>query len=120
MILAFLTFPDLLTNARVFHFVDNTTALSAAAFGYSSKPDLAHLVNIYHILHFQLRSSTWFEWVPSAANIADVPSRPEFDTFGHSQWGILDEISAVPRPMVFPSESQIFQPLEAWFRFFEQ
>ena len=57
------------------HFIDNTGALSLLVHGYASRPDCARLVNVFHMLQAQLRFTPWFEWVPSAANVADLPSR---------------------------------------------
>ena len=59
------------------HFIDNTVALSAIVHGYASKPDLGAMVNSLHEAMMDLRCYVWAEWVPSAANIADWPSRPD-------------------------------------------
>ena len=75
MVAARLTFPDVFYGRSVLHFVDNTSALSAAVHGYSSKPDMAVLTNMLHSLDASLRVDAFYEWVPSDANIADIPSR---------------------------------------------
>ena len=46
--------------------------------------DCARLVNTFHLLAAALRCQVWFEWVPSKANVSDLPSR-----------GLMDELSAV-------------------------
>ena len=68
---------DLLRGRAVMHFIDNTVALSAIVHGYASKPDLGAMVNSLHEAMMDLRCYVWAEWVPSAANIADWPSRPD-------------------------------------------
>ena len=60
---------------EVIHFVDNTTALSLAVHGYANEPDMANLVNSLHICDAMLAIDAWWEWVPSKANVADLPSR---------------------------------------------
>ena len=72
------TYPELFAGRKVNHFVDNTVALSALIHGYSNKKDLAKPVNIFHLQSVALRTSVYFEYVPSKANIADLPSRRRF------------------------------------------
>ena len=69
--------PDLFAGRRIIHFIDNTTALSALVNGYSGKPDLARLVNLFHVATIALGCEWWGEWVPSKANLADIPTRAE-------------------------------------------
>jgi hypothetical protein len=73
------TFPEALLGKRVVHFVDNTVALSAAVHGYANEPDRAHgrrsSINALNTYDAALACDAWFEWVPSGANIADLPSR---------------------------------------------
>ena len=71
----YFTYPDLFAGRRVNHFIDNTVALSALVHGYSGKPDLATMVNAFYLQLTGLRSAVYFEYVPSKANIADLPSR---------------------------------------------
>ena len=71
----FYTLPHLLRDRAIIHFIDNTGALSALVHGYASKPDLARLVNVYHVQVVGLRCMTWHEWVPSKANPGDIPTR---------------------------------------------
>ena len=49
--------------------------------GYASRPDMGRVVNAFHAAQFALMSRVWFEWVPSAANLADLPSRAEWLEF---------------------------------------
>jgi len=66
-----------LQNRQVVFFCDNTSALSAAVHGYSKATDMANMTNELHLHLAKLQISAWFEWVPSLANIADLPSRIE-------------------------------------------
>ena len=72
---AYSTYPELFAGRKVNHFIDNVVALSALVHGYSGKPDLAKPVNIFYLQTLSLRTSVYFEYVPSKANIADLPSR---------------------------------------------
>ena len=65
----------MLRDRRVLHFIDNTVALSKAVHGYTREPDMAAASNALHVCDAALRVDAWFEWVPSDANISDLPSR---------------------------------------------
>ena len=67
--------PDRFRGRRVIHFIDNTGALSAMIHGYARKIDCARMVNAFHLLLTALQMDAYFEWVPSAANTSDLPSR---------------------------------------------
>jgi len=67
--------PHIFKSRRVIHFIDNTGALSALLHGYARKLDCARMVNSFHLLAASLRLRVYFEWVPSMANVADLPSR---------------------------------------------
>ena len=82
------------------HFADNTAANGAAWKGYSPAVDLAVLSNAFHLQLLKLQTRVWIEWVPSAANIADDPTRDEFANLG-------DVFGAEQIPFVFP-------PLLGW------
>jgi len=64
-----------LQGRDVLFLCDNTSALSSAVHGYARNADMAALSNALHLRLARLRCRTWFEWVPSKANPADVPSR---------------------------------------------
>ena len=87
-----LSLPALFCGRHVVQFNDNTGALSSLINGYASKPDMARIVNVYHLSQFFLRAQVWLEWIPSAANIADLPSRLLYDILlyvhhlPHSRW----------------------------------
>ena len=71
----YLSLPHILAGRRVIHWIDNTSALAALAKGYSGVPDSAHLVHVFHAWAAAAGTAVWFEYVPSAANPADEPSR---------------------------------------------
>ena len=86
-------------------FQDNTQALSALIHGYASKPDMGRVVNAFHLAQFGVRARVWLEWVPSAANVADLPSRLMLDEMMRSVPG------AVYVPTVLPSLHEWLLPL---------
>lgn len=67
--------PAIMVDAHVLHFVDNTSALFGVLKGYSSVSDSARIVHAFWAMATGLRCAVWFEYVQSAANIADLPSR---------------------------------------------
>ena len=71
----YLSAPELFAGKQVIHWVDNTSALSAMTKGYSGVPDSARLVHLFHAWNLGARAACWFEYVPTAANPADKPSR---------------------------------------------
>ena len=89
------------------HFVDNTVALSAFVHGYVGKEDLAQLVNVYHMTAAALRARTYLDYVPSKANIADLPSRGEYD--------LTHRMGATRGQMRVPGLAELESPLETWF-----
>jgi len=70
---------EIFENCDVNHFADNTAANGAAFKGYSSSPDIARLVYSFHMRLAELKTRLWIEYVPSDANIADDPTRDQFD-----------------------------------------
>ena len=100
--------PAMLQDREVLFFCDNTAAMSAAVHGYARSPNLAPLSNALHLALASLRCTTWFEWVPSDANCADIPSRPQgqaerefYRDQGLMRW---------PGGMRFPSLSNLLEP----------
>ena len=43
--------------------------------GYSKDVDSARLISVFHTLNAAVQANVWWEYVASAANIADLPSR---------------------------------------------
>ena len=75
----YFTMPSLLAGRDVYHWIDNTSAISCLLHGYSGKPDSAMLVNVFHMFNAALRCNIFWDFVKSADNIADLPSRKNFD-----------------------------------------
>jgi hypothetical protein len=99
--------PHRFAGRKVIMFVDNSSALSAIINGYSGKPDLARMVNMFHIATTALCIQIWGEWVPSDANVADIPTRPE-------KWHLIPEW-VVWMPMKLPPLRVGAEELRAWF-----
>jgi hypothetical protein len=100
--------PDMLQDREVLFFCDNTSAMSAAVHGYARSPNMAALSNTLHLALASLRVKAWFEWVPSAANCADIPSRPQGteEELFYQQHKLLRWAGG----MQFPSLAQIRAP----------
>ena len=117
------TLPDLLAGRKVMHWIDNTVALSALVHGYSGKPDLAKSVNIMYLQMAALRTSIYFDYVPSKANIADVPSRL-FDQPDLLRTELLYELRGLPSPsfidLRIPSVAEWLAPLDTWLDRFDR
>jgi hypothetical protein len=91
-------------DRQVLFFIDNTAALSVTVNGCAKSPHLAALSNTLHLSMSYLKCQSWFEWVPSDANPADIPSRgcgEDEQTF-YERHGILQ----CPTDMRFPSFEQ--------------
>ena len=97
----YLSLPSGLAGRDVIHWIDNTSAKAALVHGYSGLPDSARLAHIFHAWNMSLAARVWFEYVPSAANPGDEPSRVDlsglrFVVCRHP------EIISDPTPVVFP------------------
>ena len=91
----------------VIHFIDNTGALVGIAKGYSKDVDSARLINVFHTIAAAIMVNAWFEYVPSAANIADLPSRMDME--------LLTQLGSVPFKIVWPDPSEWHGGLEDLF-----
>ena len=69
------TCPFSLQDAYVTYYVDNQGALGALVRGCSTEPELDQLAHAMALRHRTRRLRSWFEYVPSAENVADLPSR---------------------------------------------
>ena len=65
-------------DREVVHYIDNSGALFGLGKGASRDVPTARLVHIFHALAAALGMLVWFSYVPSKANVADLPSRLEF------------------------------------------
>ena len=69
----------LLSGRRVLHFIDNQGALANCISCSSKDDDCAWMVHRLAISTARMACSPWFDYVRSKANIADLPSRWEFE-----------------------------------------
>ena len=98
----------LMSQTYIIHFIDNTSAMAALIHGYSSRPEMALLTNLFHVATFNLSVTPWLEWVKSEANFADHPSRPNFTE--STTWFWLRLHNAVQLPLILPTPSQWDNP----------
>ena len=94
MLCAALTFPAFLRGRLVHVFVDNQAAKAGLIKGTSSAPDSSRILLEYHVQVMRLQCLPWVSFVYSGDNLADPPSRGDFELMGR--------IGAVRRPMRFP------------------
>ena len=66
---------DALRGREVIHWIDNQSALSGFVKGYSGQEDTSMVLNAFSFKVAELGFRVWWEFVPSAQNVADVPSR---------------------------------------------
>ena len=99
---------QILRDRQVLFFIDNTAALSAAVRGCAKSPHLSALSNTLHLSLACLKCQPWYEWVPSDANPADIPSRG----CGQEEQAFYDshDIRHWPTAMRFPSFEQLRAP----------
>jgi len=90
-----------LRGRDVIHYVDNFGALACLVKGDSRDPDIGRLAHVLSAILVSIRARPWMDYVRSAANIADLPSR--FDIEG--LWAFI------PLP---PSRHYGFKPLRFW------
>ena len=107
------TFSSIFRGRKVIHWIDNTVALSAFVHGYAGKPELAKTVNVFYLQAMALRASVYFDYVPSKANIADLPSRALVHQLRSELMG-LDQGHLAPVPLVVPSVATWYEPLRYW------
>jgi hypothetical protein len=95
-----------LAERRCVHWVDNQGAIAALIKGYASAVDSVRIVHAYVLMVLRMGVAVWFMFVPSRANIADLPSRHRFE--------MLRELGAEWRDFVFPAFAAWDEPVEAW------
>ena len=102
------TYPERVRGRQVNHFIDNTVALSGLVHGYARKLDLARMINAFHLQIAALDANVYYEFVPSKCNVADLPSRDDFE--------LLEEQGGRRTAMGFPPASDWTGPLDLWAR----
>jgi hypothetical protein len=96
----FFTCPNLFRGRKVVHFIDNYSALYSFVKGSSGSSDMAALAHVLHLQLAELDCELFWDWCPSGANIADLPSRPTLENLAALRAaGVLEDA----RPLVFPS-----------------
>ena len=76
---AFSTWQDRVKNRSIILFMDNDSAAASLVKGYSPKIDSGAIVGEFWLLVAQLRAHVYIDRVESKSNIADGPSRNQFD-----------------------------------------
>ena len=94
LVSAYFSFPDLLRQRLVHHFVDNKPARSIAISGSSSSRICSRILHTYHHQILKLACQPWIGFVYSEDNISDLPSRNDFT--------LMRSMGATSRPMVLP------------------
>ena len=112
VVAVYYTFPERVRGREVNHFIDNTVALSGLIHGYARKLDLARMVNAFHLQIFGLDANVYYEFVPSLANLADLPSRDDFE--------LLEQLGGRRVPVAFPPAADWQGPLRRWFTRFAE
>ena len=88
-------------------YIPLTSAIAGLVKGYSSRPDSARLVHAFHAFNVRVGARAWFAHVASKANVADAPSRDDFDYVTHI-------LGAVWVPTVFPDVALWLGPARPW------
>ena len=89
--------------------------MSALVHGYAGKGDLALMVNAFHLQVAGLKANVYFDWVPSKANIADLPSRPSKAANAQLSLALRGFDSSTGRErLVIPDVASYDAPLSSW------
>ncbi|CAE7438652.1 unnamed protein product [Symbiodinium necroappetens] len=85
---------------RGFWYIDNVAALMSLIRGRSSSPDLERLAQLIHLAMFALRTSFFFEYIPSKTNWADAVGRVGFADPWLHQRGFTCHVACFPFQLV--------------------
>ena len=66
------------------------------------------MINAFHLQIAALDANVYYEFVPSKCNVADLPSRDDFE--------LLEEQGGRRTAMNFPAASDWTGPLDMWIR----
>ena len=105
--LALQTWSPNLRGRQIIHFVDNDAAASSLVKGYSPKADSCALAGSYWILAAKHEIESYIDRVESKSNLADGPSRVNFDLMASLQ-------ASFTQPIVDLLGS-VFQELSSFF-----
>ena len=112
-VVAALSRPDQFRDREVICFIDNTGALFGLGKGDCRDVDCARMINVFHTLCAACNVSVWFEHVPSGANLADLPSRDDFELL--HEMGSTSFSSELVWPDLTASMPDVFSDL--WRRY---
>ena len=70
-----------LSDRPVMHYIDNQGSLYSVINGRSSDDDTNRLVFVSRLYYARARCDVWYDYVPSASNIADLPTRLDAAAF---------------------------------------
>jgi hypothetical protein len=87
-----------LLGREVIHWVDNQSAMAGFVKGYSGKEDTALILSAFSFKMAELQFRVWWEFVPSAQNVADLPSRGKED----DEDGLLHALGSVLSEFIVP------------------
>ena len=87
-----------LIGREVIHWVDNQSAMAGFVKGYSGKEDTALILSAFSFKMAELQFRVWWEFVPSAQNVADLPSRGKED----DEDGLLNALGSVLSKFIVP------------------
>ena len=104
---AYYSMAEYVKGRDVLHWVDNTGAVYGLAKGSARTIDSAKIVNALYALNEPLQAQIDFRWVASEANIADLPSRDEFELL--ESWGSVSVPFRMPPVAGWLSEAEAMQ-----------
>ena len=93
-------------------FVDNIALVCSLVKGSSTHSDIQGIVTIMHVFLASIGTIWWIEWVPSALNCADGPSREGLADAWCAEMNI--EVQALPDCGLLTEETS-WLPDAAWF-----
>ena len=89
-------FPESFSGRDVIHFIDNMGALAGCITGGSSVPDANCIYQLHALKLAELGCRYWAEFVESAANLADEPSRSGADCPSAASLGAAAAVCDLP------------------------
>ena len=100
-------------DRRGFWYIDNIAALMSLIRGRSSSPDLERLAHLI-VAMFALRTSFFFEYIPSKTNWADAVSRVGFEDPWLHQRGFSCHVACFPFQLVESPFLAVLRVFEFW------
>ena len=107
-VVAYYTLAEQLKDRKVVHMIDNQSAVAALIKGYSRAPDSVRIVHAFAAFNLVINVISWFEWVNTKANIADLPSRDDF--------GLLEKLGSQEVKLRLPDIAAWDEPADRWMQ----